>query len=367
MERATYEDLQHELNLLFKYNPPTHVPSKSSSECPKLAQPPLIFYDKHLDERLTLKRVVLMPSTTARLSETVDKTLDQQGLSLPLDRLLDTFPTEQNRTAYKFERPIVDANSVARAYRVTVAARCMTVASMLSLSPHASSWDTALNWIQGVVQSEEEYFALEESYVLQFLKIPGKAASRATHQDPFMISNTIWDSMDGETRERLSHAARKFPALAVWQIFAISKEAENFMNEIASLASLEAFCHKKSSTLGYASASPRFLPYAPDAMSTAWGISVASLCEYSGLPELSPNSSTLPNSHITVDSGSKRSQIKKPTITRHSRPTRTTETRTSSAEKWPDVTILGPAGPTNGSLASSLLQHVWGIHSFSSM
>jgi len=115
--RATYDQLQHELELLLAYNPLLLVPaSKSASLCPKLIPPPSIFYDKHLDKWLMLKRVVPMPSITTRLAEVVDKILQsiqQCKINLPLYGPLKFFPTQQFHAFNKFNDPIIDAVSVA--------------------------------------------------------------------------------------------------------------------------------------------------------------------------------------------------------------------------------------------------------------
>ena len=339
MQQATYEEFQHELTLLFDYNPPPLVPDpQSSSQCPKLRPPPL-FYEKHLDDRLKLKRVVLMPSITTRLSEAVDKTLqsiEQQEIQLSSYGPRDCFPTQRFRATSHFDGPIIDADSVARAYRRSTAVHCMTIASMLFLSPRASRWDRALNWISDFTVESEGHRALAENYALELRSIPGTSSI-----SPSAIPEFVWDSMNDKVRMQLLQVAQRFPTIAFWQIFSISTEAKHFLDDMTSTTSLQNFPYDKYQTIWHRAALPHDLPYAPDAISTSWGVPVAALSQ---IPETSTPPAPLPPPDI--DKMVDKKHVKKKMTG-----------RSTSDETWPHVTVVNGSSST-ATLTTSLLQHV---------
>jgi hypothetical protein len=195
---------------------------------------------------------------------------------LPSYGALDCNSTQESRVDSVFEDPIIDADTVARAYRSPTAVHCMTVASMLFLSPRALRWKSALNWTQRLASGLEDHRALEEDYALKLLYMPGSSSYSA-----LTILNFIWDPMDNGIRERLPQVAQRFPSLAAWQIFAISKEADHFINNMdRAVESLENFRHDKSLTTWHKAAPNGDIAYTPDA--TLWCVSVATLSEISG-------------------------------------------------------------------------------------
>jgi hypothetical protein len=357
--RVTYDELQHQINLLFNYNPPSLVPApESTSLCPKLAPPPSIFYDKHLDERLTLKRVVIMPSLTARLGETADKTLhsiQQRKIRLPTYGPITFFPTEEYRALNQFTDPVIDAVSVAWAYRCSTAEHCMIIASTLFLFPHSSEWNMALNWNQKPFSSSDDRRALEEDFVLYLLHIPGESPNKS-----LSIPETVWNAMDLETRERLPHVAQRFPILAVWQIYAMSRECQFFLHDMERIASAKDFLHDKCLTAGHTAPLLRNLSYAPDATSTLWDDPGSTDCEI----HISPSSPSTPvggtkppSVQVKVNFHSKVLQTKMSIGKMPVRTQRGTETDPKSDDQWPIVTVPGQKSSMEHT-ARSLIQHV---------
>jgi hypothetical protein len=364
---ATYEELQYQLSLLFNFNPPSLTPDPESTP-PQLVPPPSIFYDKHLDERLTLKRVTLMPSMVTQLSETVNKMLhsfDERKIRLPSYGPMDAFPTERFRSSTASYRPIVDANSVARAYQETTASYCMSIASTMFLSPHASRWITILNWVRRTVAGPGNYRALEEDYALYFLYMPGESIHKEVS-----ISPRTWDSLDSETRERLLQVAPKFPILAMWQIFPVSGEAEDLISDMGRFASSETFISEKCLTTGHPAARHTKLPYTPDATATLWGVPTASLTEsldVSGSPAAGSSSAPAVGTISTIGlapvgagnkSDSVTSKIKETDRNRRARHSAVANSSSISDASWPDVTVTDRTRSREGDPTSSFLQHV---------
>lgn len=94
MRSEGYERLNNEINLLLNYNPSALLAHPDVPRQKLVA--PLSFYDRHLDERLTLKRVLAAPSLGKDLSEHISRALESlkdQKIILPLIQSDDIFPT----------------------------------------------------------------------------------------------------------------------------------------------------------------------------------------------------------------------------------------------------------------------------------
>jgi hypothetical protein len=294
--------------------------------------------------------------------------IEQQKICLPSNDALQYFPTQESLAGSPFEDPIIDADGVARAYRSSTSVHCMTVASMLFLSPRALQWDSALNWTRGLASGLERYRALEENYALKLLHIPGTSSYSA-----LTIPNHVWDSMDNGIRECLPQVTQRFPTLAVWQIFAISREAEHFLNDIDRVVSLEIFRHDKCLTAWQNVAPNGDLPYAPDATSTSWGVSVATLSENSitstssvSIPSpevegsvLSRNCS-LPRARITGLKPSEFGEVAGNSV----KTRRKSISHSTNDETWSNVTVVGQSSSTATCLTTLLLQHVSVVHPY---
>jgi hypothetical protein len=371
MQQVTYEELQNELNLIFDYNPPKLSPSpRLTSRYPKLVPPPA-FYDKHLDERYMLRQIVLMPSITADISNTVDKTLSsihERKIRLPLEDVTSVFPTKNYRVASSFGKQVADAESVAQAYQVTTAAYCSLIASMLFLTPCAPRWNGVIYWndVSGrTIQTED---GIEEHHSLQICDLPGNPAA---HTYARYIPQDVWDSMESKTRDILRQVASKYPVLAVWEIYAISREADDALDDMGNVALLGNYNPDRCLTIGY-SAPHSDLLQVPDATSTLWGALVSSLLETTSRSEPSERSNQPSESKTSAAQHSRvrrsvrakdESNLKKPAVNaavarKANRMPDTSHNSAKANDQWPDVTVTCQASPTAISLSKSLLQHV---------
>jgi hypothetical protein len=224
-----------------------------------------------------------------------------------------------------------------------------------------SSWNKVLNWNQGLARGLEDYRALEEDHSLKILYMPGTSIPELS------ISNVVWDSMDNEIRERLPQVAQRFPVLAVWQIFAISQEAEHFINDMGRVASLENFCYDKCLTTWHKTAPNGNIPYTPDATSTSWGIPVVTLSE---IPRISTSSASLPSeaapsrndnlspAQVKINPDLTPSELKEVTDQKRIRTRRKLAGHSTCDETWQNATVAGRSSSTTTCLTTSLLQHV---------
>jgi hypothetical protein len=293
------------------------------------------------------------------LGETADKTLhsiQQRKIRLPTYGPLQVFPTERYRALNKFTDPLIDAGSVAWAYRCSTADHCITIASTLFLFPRASEWRKALNWHQQLFSSSDDHCALEEDFALYLLHMPGESPNKS-----LSIPETVWNSMDLETRERLPHVAQRFPILAVWQIYAMSRESQFFLNDMERVASEKDFLHAKCLTAGHTAALFPNLSYAPDATSALWDDPGSTDREIHRAPSSSPSTpigdAKHPSAQVRVDSHSKVLQTKRSIGKMPVRTQQGIKTNAKSNEKWPSVTVPGQRRSTEDS-TRSLLQHV---------
>lgn len=126
--------------------------------------PPLSFYDKHLDQRLSLK-ITLVPSLTNNLLAAVERVFkairDNHLVIPPVERHFPTF------AACKWLRdrdPAVDANAVGRAYQVAISTFATVLASTLSLHLHSLRWSTSIVFVTHPTTGYQRYYALNEDF-----------------------------------------------------------------------------------------------------------------------------------------------------------------------------------------------------------
>ncbi|KAF8074526.1 hypothetical protein FPV67DRAFT_585531 [Lyophyllum atratum] len=284
MLHATTEDLNREFDLLLQYNPPIRVlDTKRTRGCPPLT-PPLTFYDKHLDVRLMLKRVILIPLETY-VSEAVDHTaqsLRDRKISPPASGPKGFFPSKAYR-AYRQPRiELMDTISLARLYQGTTGSYSSVVASTLLFHPRAPGWYSALLWNAFYPIGMEEYYPFTGNYALQV-----SALDR--------LSPEVQQSMDEESLTILQRLHRRYDSdsLAFWEIFSISPEAEGVLREMDAVSSLDSFSCEACQTKGYSNP-PVMALATPDASVTAWGVPVSTI---SGLSDSIDASGIPPELH----------------------------------------------------------------------
>jgi hypothetical protein len=164
--------------------------------------------------------------------------------------------------------------------------------------------------------------------------------------------------MDLETRERLAHIAQRFPILAVWQIYAMSHESEDFLHDMERAASAKDFLHDKCLTAGHTAALLPDLSYAPDATSALWDDPGSTDREVHTAPSSIPiGNAKHPSAQVRVDSHSKVLQTKRSLGRMPVRTQGGTKANPKCNEKWPSITVPGQRRSTEHT-TRSLLQHV---------
>lgn len=272
MQRFSHEQILDEISNLLDWNPPSLSPVASA--CPKVA-PPSCFYYKHLDERLSLKSIIPMPSLISNLSTTVDKVLEnikERKIMLPPLLIGVPFPTSEYCRRNSYNEPITDAYSVAKAYQSTTADHCRLIASMLLLSPRSPIWEPFFLWIQNE-ESTRDDLGLDESFVLHMNDRVGK----------YGVADEMWNSVEEDLVITLRRIIHKSPVLALWEILAITPDNEVLLKTIGK--PIPTFHHENAPSLKDVPPGSD-LSYRPDATTVSWGAPIYSLV---GGPSILPS------------------------------------------------------------------------------
>ncbi|KAG6829370.1 hypothetical protein H0H87_011606 [Tephrocybe sp. NHM501043] len=250
---------------------------------PKLTSP-LSFYDKHVDQRLALKKLILAPSLTSQISRAAQISFNaiknDDGIHMP--PVDENLPTLKPTTIPNNGLP-ADARRVARRYYIETSFPVSVMASMLLLHPNSPTWTKSFLLKEHRPPRDHDYSALSEGYALQFLK-PYLSEGGSTFP---VVAREAWNAMDQSTQEEISHARERFRYLAVWQFFYIRREARRALKRMDSLATSEEFPRPACGTLA-PSCSPTDsdLPLSPDALRTAWGVPVATFISSGNTPSV---------------------------------------------------------------------------------
>lgn len=250
--------LVYELNTLRTWKPsPLVVDPRSQEVCPPLILPPSsTFYDKHLHEKLALKRVVLLPSLSSDILKAVDDTeasIAERKIQLPAIRYgLDHFVPLGSSD----DKTMLDAHSVADFYKMEVSRCCTALASMF-MYPYMTKWVSIMIWRQE--EGGYEPTALEEDFTLA---IRGdRAHNRAS-------SSRSLGELTDEDADILRRLTKRFRFLATWEIFAFSEDSETILRDMGNMP--VSFMHEVYPATGYISS--QATPVTVDASTTIWSL-----------------------------------------------------------------------------------------------
>ncbi|KAK2461324.1 hypothetical protein APHAL10511_006851 [Amanita phalloides] len=202
-------DVYSELYDLFAYNPTTLRPSEF--EKPSISYPSLT-YDKHLDPRLILRNVEMLPTfliDAAQVAAKKVEALKEGGHHIPhVDSnggRTGGFRTKKYRDAYLHDATANTAHDVARFYEDTSFDICASVASTLSLHTDAETWLSIMEFRQGKSMRLNDYFcAVTDIYQLNFGR-KGKGELN--------VPDAIWSRLDEVTQARIRQAEVLFQDL----------------------------------------------------------------------------------------------------------------------------------------------------------
>lgn len=358
------EDLVTAFRSVFDFSPGT-PPTQKNSLCPKLTHP-LTFYDGHLDRRLSLKKVEFAPTLLFDLSKSVDSVLEKilkDDIDLPP---VKAFPTPRQYKTYVDPVPAKDAKAIGLRYRAIISNFVCDLASTLALYPTAPAWSTAIQLAVRITSRCQQYYPLNEEFVLEFRK-PYELDS---NEETPMVPQSAWHTLNVAEQTHFKEMRRRFPKMAVWQFYFASQEAEDALKNISRLFTMESFPEIIPLTLAK-DWSDFPLALSPDAINTAWGSPVASWARVISTPRLD---SLVKSPHTPKT-------LRRSTRTTKSRPRIEREGNSSAInmlpvddlqpspsvpmaevdQRWPDVVIVAKKrdmAVLDNDMAVSILQHV---------
>ncbi|KAJ6458408.1 hypothetical protein C8R47DRAFT_1163195 [Mycena vitilis] len=247
-----------ELSEIFAWKPPPLVQSPEfTSLCPELALPPNAFYDKHVDDRLSLRHVKSLASLVDDIGSITSAHVDtiaERGLFslLPSEGIRKSLWTP--KTAGK---TVVDAADVGGAYRTSTADLCLGLATKLFLAPVSKDWSPIIVWgrygfsVEGRVARDENYGIV----------LPNR------HGRMDFVQKEL-DCMDPEMVSNLKMVVARAPFVGTWQILAACPETHRLLRD---LGRVDSFPYKRCRTTNAPPTLPSPLRQI-DASATPWTI-----------------------------------------------------------------------------------------------
>ncbi|KNZ73735.1 hypothetical protein J132_10003 [Termitomyces sp. J132] len=260
--RSSYETLPETVRSFLESNPP--VQKWDSSERPGLTAPP-IFRERHLDARLMLKKVQVLPLERF-LSLALDLTLEsvaKRNIELPKTVKGGIVNQQEDEDSFEFPPLARTAVMLGLLYEETTALHPCSLASTLLFHPRARQWSKAcLEW-------REIEFGTKHS--------PAALCGHGLAIRSFkFMSDQEKEMLDDDTRELMGILYRRRP-LAWWQLFSPGEEARSLLADLDRIASVGSIDAGRCHTYGCKSPPPGTFSLPIDALTTPWGTSTSSL------------------------------------------------------------------------------------------
>ena len=234
-----------ELEDLFNYNPP----AIKKVENPPTYRLPFAFFDRHIDPRLSVQRVVLVPSFTADIAQVIDCAVLQiknEGGRLPVidhdddDNFL--FPKD-GRNWGRAGTTLTDAISVARFYMEVSFLYCTAVGSTLALSPHSHSWMSVFQSNKAGTEPDEGRTSITSRYYLEI--------ERDTDTGNMHIPKGVWDCLDEEARMDMHEVSSRFRRLVTYQFYAAATQYDKLLENMGDIVGKEPIPPNLDSVFGF--------------------------------------------------------------------------------------------------------------------
>ena len=268
--RKVYE----ELVMLMNYNPPAvHVAQDSQV---KFCYPNM-FYDRHLDPRLSLKRVKIassLPSDIAKVVHDELKVLKAKNQSLPSAESDNPdgcrFSTKEIREDEVLQTTILDVRSIVGFFHQVSYFYCASIASTIALYPHADTWLSILS-CYGSGRELDQHPLMVDDYILQIYNDHRTGEVRTF--------DSIWSCLHEELRDDIRRASSQFASLAAFQFLTPSPEVEDMFKTMGAAARRNGIHSLACPVLGYVTQNDVPLSPIPDSIMTLKSIpSVAKIC-----------------------------------------------------------------------------------------
>jgi hypothetical protein len=257
--RKVYE----ELIMLMNYNPPpVHV-----AQDPQVTFCyPNMFYDRHLDPRLSLKYVKLassLPSDIAKLVHDELKVLEIKDQSLPPTRSKNKdgyrFSTKERRENENLRTTISDVRSIVGFYHRVSYFYCASIASTIALYPHADTWLSILTCDGSGRELDQHPFMIDD-YILRIC--------HDHRTGEVKVFDSIWSCLDEELRDDIRRVSSQFGSLAAFQFLTPLPEVEEMFKSMDTVARRNEIPSLACPVLGYITQNGVPLSPTPDSVMT---------------------------------------------------------------------------------------------------
>ena len=325
--RKVYE----ELVMLMNYNPPpVHIAAGSDVAFGY----PSMFYDRHLDARLSLNHVKIASSLQSDIAGQVyDELVVLKAKNQPLPPATSDsqdgccFSTKESRENETLQTTMMDARPIAGFYNQVSYFNCASIASTIALHPHADTWLSILTCYGSDREREsDEYPLMIDEYNLRI---------RHDHRTgEVKVYDSIWSCLNEELRNDIRGVSSRFGSLAAFQFLAPLPEVEDMFKNMGAMARRKGIPSLACPVFGFVTQNNIRLPPIPDSVLTLKLIpSVAKFCAVA--PELRRS--------VRLNSPKERSPRKKPSKSR------------GMTKPWPTVTVKQPAARYD---SVTFVQHV---------
>ncbi|KAK2460208.1 hypothetical protein APHAL10511_007799 [Amanita phalloides] len=214
---SEYQEVYDEFVALFSYSPPLVRLAEDSDVT--FSENPNMFYDRHLDPRLSLKHIKhasSLPLEIAGLVLNELRFLKDRGQLLPLIENESEdgcrFSTVECRESLTPPEPLEDARSVARFYSKSSFRNCASIALTIALHPQAETWLTFVDFCEGSEPDRDQCLPVVNDYILRIYHNPRTGELR--------VPNSIWSCISDALRRDLRLASDRFRTLATFQFHA---------------------------------------------------------------------------------------------------------------------------------------------------
>ena len=198
---------------LLDWNPPElELQRHEEGGSPAKASRKPSFYDRHLTEKLILKRLQYHPDLAAEIATTVDAAieaaLEADGGTLPPSDGQLLSDEERDVLTFSINHIMSRELPITQFYKEATARLCLPVASTLALHPKYGRWLSLLHWS---VVPNAGGFAISDGS-LQILDIDSGDQRTRKFRDQ------VKASMDPKMVETLRQLRSTYPDLAIWEV-----------------------------------------------------------------------------------------------------------------------------------------------------
>ena len=247
-----------ELEDLFNYNP-----AIKKVDNPVTYRLPFAFFDRHIDSRLSLRRVVLVPSFTTDIAQVIDSTMlaiKSKGGRLPVidyEDDDDALIPKDIRDWGASGTTLTDAISVARFYMKVSFLYCAVVGSTLALSPHSRTWMSVFKSNKAGAEPDEGRSSITSRYYLEIV--------HDTDTGNMNIPRGVWDCLDEEARMDIAEVSARFRRLVTYEFYAAAPQYDELLENMDDIVGKEPILPFPDSVSGF---SKQELPLMPVVDST---------------------------------------------------------------------------------------------------